>query len=113
MQPGLDGPVPAPASVLHEHVAFITPVGQTTAPAWFMVRLLKANIGPSRRRSATSRYAIRGLQKILHVPMCVHMGTDEVPARTLGSYVTMEVWQDLEWSGAECSGWSHATAFYG
>ncbi|KAH7946834.1 hypothetical protein HPB52_004959 [Rhipicephalus sanguineus] len=34
------------ALVLHEHVAFGTPVGLTTAPAWYTLRLLQANIGP-------------------------------------------------------------------
>lgn len=46
MRPGPDGPVPASALVLHEHVAFGTPVGLTTAPAWYTLRLLQANIGP-------------------------------------------------------------------
>ncbi|KAL1478432.1 hypothetical protein MTO96_016271 [Rhipicephalus appendiculatus] len=47
------------------------------------------------------------------VPFAVIWPNADNRLRTLGSYVT-RVWQEyLQLSGAECSGWSQATAFYG
>ncbi|XP_065305844.1 uncharacterized protein [Dermacentor albipictus] len=41
------GAARGPAQPLHDHVCFLTPTAQTTAPARDVVRLLKANIDPA------------------------------------------------------------------
>ncbi|KAH8036487.1 hypothetical protein HPB51_000683 [Rhipicephalus microplus] len=61
---GLVGAAPGRVSgVRHEHVAFLTPVGATEAPARDVVRLLKANIDPVAKdiRDVTLRHTRYGV----------------------------------------------------
>ncbi|KAH7963880.1 hypothetical protein HPB52_023753 [Rhipicephalus sanguineus] len=65
---GPPGLASGPGPVLHEHVAFVTPIAPTSTPARDSLRLLKANIDPAAHdiRDVTLRQTRYGLTVFAH-----------------------------------------------